>query len=310
MPGPRPDRRTGRAVTFLQGQDPGSGPAGRALWCSAGVAALGLHLGVALWLLEEPAVVPAPYEPPPAIMIDLAPEPEAVLTEETEISPDERSDEASDAADDAKAPEETNEPDETPKEPLPEEAEIAGEPTDIPSAPLAKAPDLTVNGRPVPVPVPAARPKPPVRKPVEIVRKPAPPRQRAQEKPSPKAQASKATVKAQARVVKSDRTAAVQSSSSLFSSSASPARWEGRLKAYLERRKKYPRGARARGEVGTVYVRLRIDSEGNVLVAWLAGSSGFSSLDEEVLSLVHRSSPVPAPPPEANRLLTVPVNFR
>lgn len=80
--------------------------------------------------------------------------------------------------------------------------------------------------------------------------------------------------------------------------------------AYLERRKQYPPGARARGEVGTVYVRFRIDGEGNVLTTSLVGSSGFTSLDEAVLSLVRRASPVPAPPPEANRLVTVPINFK
>ncbi|WP_415012690.1 energy transducer TonB family protein [Amaricoccus sp.] len=38
-------------------------------------------------------------------------------------------------------------------------------------------------------------------------------------------------------------------------------------------------------------------------------SSGFADLDAEVMALMTRASPVPAPPPGANRTITVPINF-
>jgi protein TonB len=56
-------------------------------------------------------------------------------------------------------------------------------------------------------------------------------------------------------------------------------------------------------------VRFTIDERGNVLSASLARSSGFAELDQEVVALVRRASPVPAPPPGANRSITAPVRF-
>jgi TonB family protein len=69
--------------------------------------------------------------------------------------------------------------------------------------------------------------------------------------------------------------------------------------AHLERRKRYSSGARSRGGRGIVYVRFIISNSGDVMSASPARSSGFSELDDEVLSLVRRASPVPAPPPGA-----------
>ncbi len=80
--------------------------------------------------------------------------------------------------------------------------------------------------------------------------------------------------------------------------------------AHLERRKRYPPGAQSRGERGIAYVRFTIDERGNVLSASLARSSGSAELDQEVLSLVHRASPVPPPPPGAQRSITAPVRLR
>jgi len=73
--------------------------------------------------------------------------------------------------------------------------------------------------------------------------------------------------------------------------------------AHLERRKRYLSGARSRGEQGTAYVRFRIDDGGNVLSASLARSSGFPALDNEVVEMVRRASPVPAPPPGSTKPL-------
>jgi protein TonB len=80
--------------------------------------------------------------------------------------------------------------------------------------------------------------------------------------------------------------------------------------AHLERRKRYPAGARSRGETGIVTVRFTLDDGGNVLAVALAGSSGFPELDQEVVSLLRRASPVPPPPPGAKKTITAPVRFR
>ena len=79
--------------------------------------------------------------------------------------------------------------------------------------------------------------------------------------------------------------------------------------AHLERRKRYPPGAQARGERGTVYVRFSIDGSGNVQSVSLSRSSGHAELDQEVLAMVRRASSVPAPPPGAQRDIIAPVRF-
>jgi protein TonB len=261
------------------------------LWAAAGLVVLSVHVGAALWLLREPAMAAADNTPPAAIMIELAETPEAQMTEENEISPDQ---ETADASTPVKKLEEPIE--------QPEEI-VEQEPEPVEDEPAEELVQLDK----VEVPLPLARPKPQepekqtVRK-EEPKKKPVKQRQREQA-------ASQQANQAQAQVTQSNRNAARQSASGMFASSVSPARWQSRLMAHLERRKRYPAGAKSRHEEGIVYVRFRIDETGKVLSASLARSSGFPELDDEVLSLVQRASPVPAPPPDVNRTVAAPVKF-
>ncbi|MGU3495738.1 TonB family protein [Xanthobacteraceae bacterium A53D] len=287
---------SGTAAGHLIPHHPGfaeaAGP-GLRLWACAGLVVLAVHVGGALWALHAPAMVASDDQPPAAIMIDLSDTPEATATEETEITPDVADTEASQAAQemkgaDAPVPEQTTEA----AEEVTEVAEVV-EP-DVTEAPLPVVPQSEV-------PLPVAKPKPPEReRPQE--RKPV---QRRQEASAASAQA----VRAQAQVQQSERNAARQTASG-FNSTPTPAAWQSRLMAHLERRKKYPPAARSRGERGTVFVRFSLDEGGNVLTVSLARSSGFPDLDSEVLALVRRASPVPAPPVGANRTVTAPVRFR
>ncbi|MBD7989736.1 energy transducer TonB [Ochrobactrum sp. Sa2BUA5] len=265
-----------------------------ALWAGASLLVLSLHVGGAMWLLREPEMIAADNAPPAAIMIELAETPEATETEENEITPDEVMSDASAAAEKVEEP--VDEP-EVEQEVVQDEPEPVEEETQEELTQLDK----------VEVPLPVVKPKPPEPK-KEIVKKKEPKKppvkQRQQEQAS-----SKQAVKAQAQAVQTNRNAARQSASGLFASSTTPARWQSRLMAHLERRKKYPSGAKSRREEGVVYVRFRIDDTGKVLSASLARSSGWPELDEEVLSLVKRASPVPAPPPDVNKTITAPVKF-
>ena len=90
---------------------------------------------------------------------------------------------------------------------------------------------------------------------------------------------------------------------------ATPARWQARVASHLERRKRYPSAARKQGQQGTAQVRFTIDGSGNVQSVSLVRSSGVPLLDEEVVALVRRASPVPAPPPGVNRTIVVPIRF-
>lgn len=262
--------------------------AGAARWAGACLVASAAHLAIAIWLLNSPVFRPADTSPPAAIMIDLAAMPEAILTEANEIAPDREAAEAStpaESAQSAPAPEETVEPD----------SQKATPPTD------AVAPQFDTA-----VPLPAVKPEPPEKKPQDEDKQP-PEEQPAEAERQPNA-SSRFAMQAQALVTESDRNAASQTASGAFSSS-DVADWQSRLMAYLERHKRYPPGARSRREQGTAHVRFDIDEHGNVLSVSLAHSSGYPEIDDEVLALVRRASPLPAPPPGARRSITAPVRF-
>ncbi|EHD19967.1 MULTISPECIES: energy transducer TonB family protein [Brenneria] len=268
------------------------GLVGAARWSCASLLALAFHSGGILWMLHEPPMAAADSMPPASIMIELADMPQAAATDHNEISTERQDSQASQAAEKVK----------TPKESPPEPQEDMPQPQT--PEPL-KEPRLERNDRAA-LKVPAAR-KPPPKPKTQTERA-----KRLEDAAKPRQQqqaASRQTVRAQAQVAPSERTAARQSTAGASAASATSAKWQARLMAHLERRKKYPPGARARGEVGTVFIRFSIDDAGNVLDAQLARSSGFAELDREVLALVRRASPVPAPPAGMPHAITAPVRF-
>lgn len=69
-----------------------------------------------------------------------------------------------------------------------------------------------------------------------------------------------------------------------------------RVRAWLESNKAYPKAARMRKQEGVARVVFVIDRSGHVLDCRLAGPTGHPLLDQEVLAMVARSDPFPAPP--------------
>lgn len=291
------------------------------VWGLAAVVSVTTHGAGLAWLLRTPPVPIADNTPPPSIMIEMAAEPEAVNTEEDTISED--------VQESAEVKSEAEEPAEPLPEPVPEPPQEMAEtpppveepPPDIPPPPepLPEEPEVVEETPPpvqeeVEVPLPAPKPvpveeppppEPPKPRPQEVA-KPKPPREKPAPRPAPAAKAANA---AAAQVAPSQRNAASQTVAGSGFGSVSPARWQSKLMAHLERRKRYPSGARSRGEQGTVQVRFSIDTGGNVLSVSLARSSGFAELDQAVLDLVRRASPVPAPPVGVNRTIVAPVRF-
>jgi protein TonB len=91
------------------------------------------------------------------------------------------------------------------------------------------------------------------------------------------------------------------------------AQWRDLLLARLQQNKRYPAGARSRGEQGVVMLSFTVDRSGHVLARSIAKSSGVAALDEEVLAMVKRAEPLPAFPPaivQPEVHLTVPIRFR
>lgn len=288
-----------------------------ALWGSAALIVLFAHVSSAAWLLSQMPVEVASDGPPPAIMIELAAEPEAVNTEMTEVSTE--TEDAQEVAEltppEPPVEELVSEPLPPEPEPVQETTQTVPEPEPLPE-PVVEQPQPTeklVEKAEIPLPPPPPEPVKP-----EVKKQPEPPKPKKvvvkQEKPKDvvkpqPAQPSKASVAAAAEVAKSERNASTRSSSGSATSSVSPARWQSKVQAHLARRKGQLAKSRDKGTQGTVLVRFSIDTGGNVLSVSLSRSSGYPSLDQDVLAMVRAASPVPAPPPDVNRTLTVPFEF-
>lgn len=294
------------------------------LWTSAALCVAAVHAGAVALLLREPEMVAEDAAPPAAIMIELAPEPVAEVTEEEQIVPDQVDAEEIKTASHEPVPEPVEEP---PPEPMPQPVpeppveevveqvpEPVVEPPPLPPEPLPEPVDeidpieqmVMAQLENVAVPIPVMRPPPP--KPVEEKQKKAPEKKKVEKPKAPPPPASEAARKAKVETAQADRTAA-KATSTGGGRNVSPAKWQSRLMSHLERRKRYPSEARSNREEGTVYVRFRIDDGGNVLSVSLSRSSGHSSLDQAVLEMVRRASPVPAPPPGVSKTITAPVRF-
>ena len=74
--------------------------------------------------------------------------------------------------------------------------------------------------------------------------------------------------------------------------------WKSLLVSQLERSKRYPTEARARGEQGVAQLAFSVDRHGGVHDARIVRSSGSALLDRETLAMVERAQPLPPPPPE------------
>ncbi|WP_053870865.1 energy transducer TonB family protein, partial [Campylobacter coli] len=72
--------------------------------------------------------------------------------------------------------------------------------------------------------------------------------------------------------------------------------YQALLMAHLAKFKKYPQEAIMQKQEGVVRIRVSIDESGNVLSKELKKSCPYAVLNDEVLSLFKRASPLPKPP--------------
>lgn len=88
--------------------------------------------------------------------------------------------------------------------------------------------------------------------------------------------------------------------------------WQTSLVRQIQRTKRYPPEAQARGEQGVVLLSFSLDRNGRVLAHRIAESSGHADLDNEVMAMIERAQPLPAFPPsmtQAKLDLTIPIHF-
>lgn len=87
--------------------------------------------------------------------------------------------------------------------------------------------------------------------------------------------------------------------------------WEALLLAHLEKYRRYPAAARARGEQGAVYVRFHMNRSGQVLSSEIVRSSGSALLDKAALDTLRRAQPLPRIPDDRPDEvdLSIPIEF-
>lgn len=263
-----------------------------ARWLVAGVLILAAHAGAVYVALHWHRPVAMADPAAAAVMIELAPLPVAPPSEMEEVAPGPQMVQAPEPVPDA--------PDTVEEAAAPPEPQVMEPLEDLPELPppSALAEALLPPPRPVEEKIPEPAPKP--------IEKPKPKKQASRKPAAPATSAAPRSDAAPANAV------AAPSSGASASSSTAPATWRSMLVAHLNRHKRYPSEARARQEEGTARLRFSIDRSGRVVGANLVGSSGSSALDAEVLDMIRRASPLPAPPPEVGGgtiSLTVPVNF-
>ena len=89
--------------------------------------------------------------------------------------------------------------------------------------------------------------------------------------------------------------------------------YTSKIRAKLNRLKKYPPAMASKRLGGVVTINFTIDRGGNVISSRMAASSGQPVLDQEVMALLKRCSPFPAMPKELTQTtlnLTVPIQFQ
>ncbi|CAM5301722.1 protein TonB [Aquamicrobium terrae] len=313
------------AASYAQKPSPEFGGSDAILWSAAAALVVAAHAAIG-WYAYNRAPEPFASEPPAsAVMIDLAPmavAPEAVPLDEADLVDSAQSEavEETETAEPVPQPEaveaqkaETEAADTVETEaasqavaeapvhdpvvedvaesvPVDQEeiAEVVPDPVDVPLPEVAMA-----------VPQPRPRPAEPARvKERDPVEKPV---VKPVRKPPPAASAQKAAEAAPR--------AAAPAPGAGAGRSVSPAKWQARVNAHLNRYKRFPTGARAGG---IAMVQFTINPTGAVTGASLVQSSGNAALDTAAVALVQRASPIPAPPPEiakASMRLTVPIQF-
>lgn len=292
-----------------------------ALWTIAGVLTLSVHAGGAYYLLQNEPEPDADGGPPAAIMIELAALPEAVDTQETVQSQDLQDTEevqspVPETVDQIPPPEvpppqpqavaEQTPPEPEPQlEPTPEVTETVPEPVTEPVEQIDPVQEQQMAAlENVEVPLPVMRPPPP---PVEkkVEKKEAPEKRNVERTKQAAPPPSLAQEKAKVETTQSDRTAAARTSSGLFSSSMTPAKWQSKVVSQIRRKK--PRDLRG-GDV-SIAVTFRVSESGSLSGVRLLRSTGNAALDEQIIAWVERSSPVAEPPPEVNRTVTLPITI-
>lgn len=276
-----------------------------ARWSVAALVVLTVH-GAGAYALHSAHVHHQPEgEPPAAIMLELDPvaqapeaaQDSAIPSAETSPHPDQAEYEPQPQAEHAES-----------KEPVieePQELAAADPAEEVPEVIEAPKPEIVlpkVAEKPKNEKKPEPKPEKPKHK----------PRHREKAGKTQKAAETQAASAPQINAQNSSRMAASLNRQSNASAGISPAKWQSKVQAHLERKKRTAQRRLGRADKGIVQIAFVIDAGGNVISARISGTSGNPQVDQAALSAVKAASPVPAPPPSmaASRIpFQVPFKF-
>ncbi|WP_091882692.1 TonB family protein [Phyllobacterium sp. OV277] len=237
------------------------------LWSAAAVVAIGVHAGAG-WYGYSYQSDANGGEVAAAVMIDMEPLPAPIVPEAVAelppVEPEKVTPEP--VQQEAAAPEiQPEKPVEPEPQPTPEEQVV----------PEKVQPEETVELPKVEVPLPVVKPEPKKEVPKKVVRKP---------------------VKTVVADIKSDTVveAKQQPSISRAASARAAQSWGQKINSYLARYARRP-GGRNHG-AGSARVALTFTRSGDITSSRIAVSSGKPELDQYILDVVRRASPVPSAP--------------
>lgn len=274
-------------------------------WGSCLILALGIHAAGAMvlrayWQPDSDAVASGPV-----ILVDFATDAAAPAAAQPDLPPGPRQPQA-DAEPVPEPPGVTASVAPASQQPA-ERTEIEPEPAPAPTPESAAGPPDNVTAA---EPVPTLTTMPPPRPREEIERERAEEARKRNEQTKRQRRASLASAPSTAPR-QSARAVAPAPGAGAPDRRALPG-WMSQLVARLERYKRYPAAAQARGEHGVAQLAFSVDRSGHVHDARIVRSSGSVLLDRATLALVRRAEPLPPPPagmPGARIPVVVPVRY-
>jgi protein TonB len=264
-------------------------------WALCTVFVLGVHAAAAGTLLTHWQSADEPVAGGPPILIDLAPVAAAPETPPSEAAPGPQAMQAPSNA----QPDRESQPKQKPEEP-----QVAAVAPPRNESPVEKADAAPVETPPLPETPPLL---------TEVVLPPPRPAHTAAEPKQQKRQRKLADLNSAPPKAEHAATRAVAPSPGAPSRDPNAVpNWKSELVARLQRYKRYPGEAQARGEEGVAQVAFSVDRGGGVHNARIVRSSGSSLLDRATLDLIARAQPLPAPPADihgAQIAIVVPINY-
>jgi len=271
-------------------------------WAGCFVLVLGVHATAAAalighWRPEDEAVTQGPV-----ILIDLAPIEAAPAKPPNDVAPAPQPTQSQPAP----APEpkqEKTEKIETP--PKPDEPEKPTVTTDL--KPPPEPPVEKIAPTPLPMPLPPAETHTVLQDVVMPLPRPA----REIRKHKQRQRLAKLTPEPARTEHESTRATAPHAGARANNPNAVP-HWKSALVRQLQRYKRYPAEAQARGVQGVAQLAFSVDRHGGVHRARIVRSSGSSVLDRATMQLIARAQPLPPPPPEvrgAEIAIVVPIRY-